>query len=142
VKKKSEGRLVSRIEFILKDGQTLYVDPNGLFGPGLNRVFVTYENGKVEVFADATSGSHFRFSRGSGKAGDPDFKITNLTSAEGIEDILKHKFWSQFTWGKLIAYLKDKHFCREVQKQIKKLVGEFESHAAEELNAIPRPSSK
>lgn len=140
--KPSEGRLVNRIEFVLGENQTLYVNPGTGLAPGLNRVFVTNKDGKVEVFADATSGSHFRLSKGSGERGDPDFKIANLDSAESIADIIERKFWGQFTWGQIIDYHEDKGFCRKVRRRIKQLVEEFEAHAAEELNAIPRPSQE
>jgi len=140
-KKAPEGRLVERVKFILKDGQTLYVNPGGPgIAPGLNRVFVTNEDGKVEVFADATSGSHFRLSEGSGEPGDPDFKIANLTSAETIADLLEGKFWSQFNWGELIAYHEDRSFRRKIRRRVLKMAREIEARAAEELNAVPKPS--
>jgi hypothetical protein len=133
------GRLTKEIKFFLGKNQTLYVDPNPLFGPGLDRIFVRRKNGKVEVRAQATSGSHFRFRRGSGKQFDPDFQIRNLDFEGTIADILDRKFWGQFHWGQLAVYVDDNKFTRTVKRLIKQLAVEFESHAAKELNAIPRP---
>jgi len=138
--KAKRKRLVSKVKFFLNENQTLYVNPNGSgIHPGLNRVFVTRKNGKVEVWADATSGSHFRFRRGSGKRGLPDFEIINLDFGDTIADFLDRKFWSQFTFGKLIDYSQNRNFCRKVRRRIKQLMDEFEEHASTELNAIPRP---
>ncbi|MEX0888119.1 MAG: hypothetical protein WDZ67_01970, partial [Patescibacteria group bacterium] len=121
MKKQEEERerLLSRTKFFLKEGQTLYVDPNGSgISPGLNRVFVTFKNGKVEIFADATSGSHFRFSRGSGEDGDPNFVIQNLGFKGALADFLEQKYWSQFNWGELIDYHEKKNagFRRKITR--------------------------
>lgn len=136
-------RLVKETKFFLEDNQTLYVDPNGSgLGPGLNRVFVIRKNGKVEVWAQAASGSRFHFRRGSGEQGSPNFEIRNLDSGGKLADILERNFWGQFTWGELIDYHENQSFRRKVLRRIKRLVAEFEAQAAQELNAIPRPSRK
>ena len=131
-------RLVQEIQFFLEDDQTLFVSAGSFFGPGLNRVLVTNEGGRVKVWADASSGSHFRFSKG-GEQSHPDFVIDNLKPAESLADILDHKFWNQFNWGEIIAYQEDRNFRRRVSRRIKQLVAEFEEHAAKELNEIKRP---
>jgi len=137
--KAKRKHLVQKVKFFLGENQTLYVSPGVGTGPGLCRIFVTRKNGRVSVWADATSGSHFRFRRGRGNRSDPDFQIVNLDSGEAIEDILDRKFWGQFTWGQIFAYGEDKSFGKKVKQRIKQLVEEFEEHAAKELNAIPRP---
>ena len=137
--KAKRKHLVQKVKFFLGEKQTLYVSPGVGTGPGLCRIFVTRKNGRVSVWAGATSGSHFRFRRGSGNRSDPDFQIVNLDSGEAIEDILDRKFWGQFTWGQIFAYGDDKNFRRRVRRRIRQLVEEFEEHAAKELNAIPRP---
>ena len=137
--KAKRKHLVQKVKFFLGEKQTLYVSPGVGIGPGLCRIFVTRKNGRVSVWAAATSGSHFRFRRGSGNRSDPDFQIVNLDSGEAIEDILDRKFWGQFTWGQIFAYGDDKNFRRRVRRRIRQLVSEFEEHASTELNAIPRP---
>ena len=141
---KKKGRLVREAKFLLEKGQTLYVEAQSLgLAPGLHRVFVENKGKKVEVFAYAAHGpSKFRFvTGGSGKPGKPTFEIINLSSAETFEEILQQKFWGQFTFGKLVKLLKDKKFERVVNRRIKKLVRNFESQSAQELNSI-KPSKK
>jgi len=139
-RKAKRKHLVEEVKFLLGENQILYVDPSGSsINPGLNRVFVTRKDGKVKVWAQATSGSHFRFQRGNGRRGNPDFQIINLDSGGKLEDILDSEFWGQFTWGQIFAYGDDKNFRQRVRRRIRQLVSEFEEHASTELNAIPRP---
>jgi len=140
-KKAKKGRRVKEVEFELEEGQRVFVH-TALLGPGLGRVVVSREKGKITVWADANSGSHFRFKKGgSGKPGNPNFEINNLDSGEAIEDILQQKFWGQFNWGQLFAYQKPE-FQRKIKKAIKKLVSDFEAKSAKKLNAITKPSPK
>jgi len=139
-REKTKKRLVDWIEFFLGENQTLCVDVGSFFGPGLNRVFVINKDEKVKIKADASSGSHFRFSKGRERPKSADFVITNISSAESMADILEGKFWNQFNW--LDKITQNKNFRRKVRRRILKLVAEFEARAAQELNAIPRPSRK
>lgn len=138
-KKAPVERDVKEIEFILGENQSLVVSCS-LLGPGLDRVIVKNEDGQTKALAVATSGSHFHFKEGKESAHRCDFWIANLDSGEAIADILQSKFWGQFNWGELIAYQEGKRFSRKIKRRIKQLVEEFESHAAKELNQIPKPS--
>jgi len=142
VRDKTEGRKVSRVKFLLEEGQTLFVGVGSFLFPGLNRVFVKNEGGKVEIQADSSSDSHFRFSKGNRGPFSADYVIENIGSAEALADILENRFWRQFGWGDLIAFHEDRKFRRKVRRRVLKLSREFETRAAEELNAIPQPSRK
>ncbi len=131
-------RIRGEVEFVLGKNETLGVSFS-ILGPGIDRVFVTNEGGKVKVHANAASGSHFLFHKGKTGSYHCDYWIENPSPAGAIEDILHGKFWGQFNWGQLAVYVKDRKFNRTINRRIKQLVEKFMSQAAKELNGIKRP---
>lgn len=112
---------LGRIEFTLRKGKSLVVSCSN-FEPGLERVVVGNEKRGVKITVLATSGSRFKFESGKTGKGTCDFFITNNDPVNFLRDLIKGKFWSQFNWGDLIKYQKNKKFSRKVNKTIDEVV--------------------
>lgn len=126
-------RFVKEVEFKIKDGQSLVVSL-GMPLLGLDRIIVENNNGVVEIKAEGRS--RFEFSNQKIHPGTCDFWLANPTSAILLPDYLYSCFWNQFNWGELFRHKNNKILDKELKKEIRKLVLEFESKAANELNEI------
>ncbi len=135
--KTRKKRLVRKINFKIKENQSLVILYCLLPDAGLERIVVENKDGITHVYADGRS--QFEFSDISKTKDNPnlaDFILSNRSDQFMIEDIIRSKFWSQFNWGEIFKYQKDKNFKRAVNRKIRKLVQEFEKKAAEELNQL------
>lgn len=136
-KKTRQKRLVKEIEFKMQDNQSLIINYCLLPSAGLDRVIVQNKNGVVHVCAQGRS--RFEFSDISKTKDNPnqtDFILSNAREQFMIEDIIRSKFWRQFTWGELLKYDEDRKFNKILNQKIKELVKEFEAKAAEQLNQL------
>lgn len=143
--KKLRGRKTGRIEFVLGRNESLVASLAYALEPGIERVIVENKKGRTKITIAATSGSRFEFldqRRTKGNEGQCDFWVANLKARDFLTDVLRGKFWSQFNWGELFGYRKNKKFSRLVDRKIRELVDKFLDQAAGELNEIKRPSRK
>lgn len=138
-KKKIQKRLVGEVEFKIKNNQSLIILYCLLPSAGLEKVVVQNKNGIVYVSAQGRS--RFEFSDTSKTKNNPnqtDFTLSNTNEKFMIEDIIRSKFWQQFTWEKLFKAQKNQEFNKVLNQKIKKLVKEFEEKAAGQLNQLYR----
>ncbi len=133
-KKKKQKRLVKKIEFKIQDNQSLVIIYCLLPDAGLERVIVENKKGITHVYADGRS--RFEFSSQKEHPNQCDFWLSNPKDNVMIEDIIRSKFWSQFTWGELITAQKNQKLGKALNRKIKKLVKEFEEKAAQQLNQL------
>lgn len=133
-KTKRRKRLVEEIEFKLKNNQSLIIKYCFLPDAGLERVVIKNNDGIVHVRAHGRS--RFEFHKGKDYPTECDFLLVNPREELLIEDIICSKFWSQFTWGELLKYVKNRKFNKILNRKIKELVQEFETKAATQLNEL------
>lgn len=133
---------VNEIKFELPSGETLFINLNAPLGlvtkTGMERIWINNDKDKVTVEARGNSGSKFVFSKKK-KLAEKEAPIYELVNPENkvlLEDYLASRFWSQFNWGELARLKRNKKFERKLTKRIQKLVKEFESKAAKELNEL------
>jgi hypothetical protein len=134
-KTEERKRLSKEIRFKMKNNQSLVISCFLLPDAGLERVIVENKNGITNVHAIGRT----RFEFCQRKKHDPsqcDFWLANPKDELMIEDIIRSKFWGQFTYNDLFKYGKDKKFNRALNRKIKKLVEEFEKKASQELNQM------
>lgn len=84
----------------------------------------------------ATSGMRFEFSDKKIEKNTCDFWLASPKSSVWMGDIIRSKFWGQFNFGELPRLLKDRKLNKKLDKKIQKLVSDFESKAAQELNRL------
>jgi len=129
-------RLLKEVKFELKEGQYLVANYT-LLGAGLGRIIVENKNGAVKVSAETgPSGSRFEFGEGKTNPNQCDFWLANAKPDVLLKDIIRTKFWGQFSFGELFRYQKDQKLSRKINREITKLVAEFEEKAAIHLNAL------
>ncbi len=135
--KEFKRQTVSNAEFELPTGKSLVVNLNSPLG--IDRLVVkTNEDGTVKV--RVTGHSKFSFEQKGPKADEnrADFLLTNPSVEIRLEDLLLGKFWGQFAFGQLSILRRDKKLAKLLDKLTKKLVKEFESKAAEQMNNLPQ----
>ena len=118
-------------EFTIRRGQSLVISL-GMPKVGLDRIIIENKKGGVKVSANGRS--RFEFSNKKIAPNACDFWLSNPSSKILLEDYLVSCFWGQFNWSKLFKYQNNKKLERLVKERIRKLVEEFESKAARELN--------
>lgn len=132
-------RLVRDVDFTVEDGQCLIIS-HTLLGDGLSRVVINVKDGKAKVRANGRTRFEFEDRRqgqdGKRKDHSCEFWLGNTKADVLLEDVLRGKFWGQFTFGKLVDLKENKRFVRALNRAIKKLVAEFEEKAATHLNSL------
>lgn len=124
---------VKEIEFKIKEGKSLIVSM-GMPILGIDRIIVENNKGIVDIKAEGRS--RFEFSNQKIHFGACDFWLANPPGTVLLHDYLYSCFWSQFNWGELFRYKKNKILEKELKKEIRKLVREFESKTSKRLNEV------
>lgn len=125
---------IRKINFKIKDNQSLVIIYCLLPDAGLERIIVENKKGITHVYADGRS--RFEFSNQKEHPNQCDFWLSNPKESVMIEDIIRSKFWQQFTWGELVTAQKNHKLNKALNRKIRKLVKEFEEKTAQQLNQL------
>ena len=124
---------MKEIEFKIKRSESLVISL-GMPLIGLDRIIVENNKGITEVKAEGRS--RFEFSDSKIHPEACDFWLANPPNCILLSDYLYSSFWGQFNWGELFRYGKNKVLKKRLKKEIERLVREFESMAAKQLNEV------
>jgi hypothetical protein len=133
-KRQIRKRFLKEVEFKIGRGKSLVVLLGLPAAIGLDRVVI--ENIKGVVWVRATGHERFKFQDGAEGPGMCEYLLANPDTKMLLEDYLLSRFWGQFNWGELFAYLKNRKLNKKIKEKIRKLVNEWEKKAARELNNI------
>lgn len=131
-------KLVREAMFDIAPGESLRVSMN-MLGSGLDTVDVVRDRrGHVSVRAtNGPGGGRFEFERLVGQ-GQFDFWLARAEARVEIADMLRSRFWSQFTWGEMAELRKDPQLQGRLTMALRKIAEEFERMAAKRLRRLAR----
>ncbi len=136
-RKVAKRKLVREAAFDLERGQCLIISIASL-GTGLDRVIVQRDRrGRVRVRAmNGPGGGRFEFSDKKIGPNACDFWLARADSQTSIVDMLRSRFWGQFTWAETDKLRKNQRLQGRLTSALRMIAEEMEANAAKRLNRM------